>query len=371
MFYIDFIYGSTGGTENQLIKLMNNLDHEKFELYLLCLRDTPWLEENRSKLKCTVAAFNYNEFNHAAPRNLMVFWKTVNHMKKVRPDIVVIFFKIRYILGVLAARLAGVKSIISTRRDYGLWLDDRSIYALRFANRFLRGIITNSQQVKELTCLKEHFDRSNVHVIYNGIEADKFRQFSGPDISLKASLGIPLSNKVVGIVAGLRPMKRHKTFLLAASKVLEIRRDVNFLIIGDGTLRGELENHAAELDIKENVHFLGWQHDIVRYLSIFDIGVNCSMNEGLSNAIMEYMAAGVPCIVSDAGGNRELLHNGDNGLVFPLDDHHELVRCIEALLADEATRKTFIDRSRRRIEEHFSIENMIAAYEGLFQEVFV
>jgi glycosyltransferase involved in cell wall biosynthesis len=369
MFCIDFIYYDTGGTENQLIKMINNLDQEKYELYLLCLRSTPWLEANRSRLKCTITAFNYNEFEHGDPRNLKTIWNTLKYMRKVGPDIVVTFFKVSYILGVLAARLAGVKAIISTRRDYGLWLDDKGIYLLRFANRFVRGIVANSLQVKDLTCSKEHFDHLKVHVIYNGIEAKKFAVASGVDLSLKASVGIPLNNKVIGIVAGLRSMKRHKIFLNAAKKVLEARTDVSFAIIGDGPLRDELDNYAKALGIRQNIYFLGWQTDMPHYLSLIDIGVNCSANEGLSNAIMEYMASGIPCIVSDAGGNSELITNGINGYTFKLDNVDELAERILLLLDDEQKQKDFASKSMTKIIKQMTMETMISSYETYFDKI--
>lgn len=366
MFCIDYIDGSTGGTENQLIKLINYLNHEKYDLYLLCLRNTPWLEENKSKLKCTVTAFNYNELSHGDFRNFISFWMAVNHMKKVIPDIMIVFFPTSYILGVIAARLAGVKIIMSTRRDYGLWLENKGIYALRLSNRFVHGIITNSQKVKELTCLKEHYDRSKVRVIYNGIEAERFSHSSDTDLSLKASIGIPLSNKVIGIVAGLRPMKHHATFLNAAKRVLKIISDVSFVLIGDGPLRGELGKYATYLGIGKSVHFLGWQTDIPRYLSLLDIGANCSANEGLSNAIMEYMAAGVPTIVSDAGGNTELIEHGVNGYVFELDDDTQLAEYIISLLKDKDTSNLFSSRSKEIMKERFGIDKMLNEYDILF-----
>lgn len=366
MFCIDFIYYSTEGTESQLIKLINNFDHDKYELYLLCLRNTPWIQENKKHLKCSVTALNYNEINHKDPRNFVAFWRAVSHMKKIAPDIVVTFFKVSYILGVIAAHLAGVKSVISTRRDYGLWLDNRSIYALRFANRFVCAIVTNSQKVKELTCSKEHYDCSKVYVIYNGIEAEEFTFSSGTDLSLKMSIGIPLDNKVVGIVAGLRRMKNHKTFLGAAKRILQVRSDVSFVIIGDGPLRSELDNYAKDCGIRQDVFFLGWQTDIPRYLSLFDVGVNCSSNEGLSNAIIEYMAAGVPAIVSDAGGNTELIQHGVNGYVFDLGDDSRLAEYIIRLLSDKNTRTLFSSRSKEVIIERFRMDKMLHQYDTLF-----
>lgn len=368
MFIIDFIYTITGGTENQIIKLINNLDSAKYELYLVSLQTTPWLIENTSNLKCSIKTFKYNIFNHKDIGNIIVFWQITRYIKKVRPDIVMTFFKISYILGVLAARLAGVKNIISTRRDYGLWLDKRSIHLLRFANRFVKGIIANSKSVEELIGKKEKYDKSRITVIYNGIDVNQFKNLTISSKAIKERLGISPDNKVVGIVAGLRTMKRHRTFLKAAAKVLKQNNSVDFLIVGDGPLKEELEAFCRELQIGRYVHFVGWAQDAIQYLSIFDIGINCSSNEGLSNAIMEYMAYGIPCIVSDAGGNTELIENGVNGYTFELGNHQELARLILDLLDNKEKREKFILRSKNRIKD-MSLDKMISNYERYFTEL--
>ncbi len=369
MFCIDFIYFSTEGTENQLIKMINHLDHDRFDVYLLCLKNTSWLDANKGQLKCSVTAFKYNEFKHPDPRNAAAFVKIVRHIKDVAPDIVITFFKISYILGVLAARLAGVKTILATRRDYGIWLDPKGIHLLRFANRFVHGIITNSEKVKELTARVERYDRSKIQVIYNGIDIRSFNQPRDSTLALKASMGIPSGNKVVGIVAGLREMKRHAVFLDAAKKILEARPDVSFLVVGDGPLRSTLERQVDELGIWDSVFFLGWQTDIPRYVALFDIGVNCSSMEGLSNAIMEYMATGIPCVVSDAGGNPELIRDGENGYTFKLDDAAALASRVLTLLNDPNKQREFAARSVSFISTRMTMKTMIGSYERYFEQI--
>lgn len=173
----------------------------------------------------------------------------------------------------------------------------------------------------------------------------------------------------MGIVAHLVPMKRYGTFLRAAKRVLDRRKDIDFVIVGDGPLRGELELLAYKLRIKEHVHIVGAQEDVLPYLSFFDVGVNCSANEGLSNAIMEYMAYGVPCIVSDAGGNPELIEHGINGYLFELGNDIELANKIIYLLDDEKKQKEFISKSKEKIMEKLTLDKMISAYDGYFTEI--
>lgn len=366
---IDFIYGTIAGTEIQLINLIHGLDPSKYEIYLICLQDTPWLSQNIQNIKCNVKSFSYNPANHKDLRNLPVALNLWRYIRSIKPDIAICFFKVSYMLGVLAARIAGVPKIVSTRRDYGLWLDNRSIYLLRFANRYVDEIVTNSYLVKQLVSDRERFDPSKIRVIYNGLALNNFSKLKLDRRRFKVTLGIPDENMVVGIIAGLRVMKHHKTFLKAAKRVLSFRSDVDFVLVGDGMLRDDLEDLSVRLGIENRVHFSGWQKNVTPFLSIFDLGVNCSENEGMSNAIMEYMAFEVPCIVTRAGGNTELIENGVNGYTFELHDDRELAKLILYLLENPKIRKHFADKAKTFILKECNFEKMVDTYDRLFSNL--
>lgn len=363
-FIIDTIHGIKAGTETQLNLLINYLDKNKYDIHLLCLRETEWVKENSSTINCKVNVFKVNSIIN--PMSILSYIKVIRHVQNIKPDIVMTFFRDSNIIGVIAARLANVKVILSTRRDYGLWLDRRTHYILGLANRFVKGIIANSRKVKELTCKQEIIDCSKTHVIYNGIKFGDAKPVKFDNKQLKNKLGIPLDNQIVGIVANLRPMKRYRTFINAAEQVLLKKNNVHFVIVGDGQLRDPLENLAAELGIRDYIHFAGSQEDVLPYLSIFDIGINCSANEGLSNAIMEYMDFEIPCIVSAAGGNEELIENGINGYTFELDDYLELAKLIIDLLDDDEKKKAFIVKSKKWVRTNLNIDNMINQYDRYF-----
>jgi glycosyltransferase involved in cell wall biosynthesis len=278
------------------------------------------------------------------------------------------FFPVANIIGVLAARLAGVRQIVSSRRDYGEWMVPRYLMATRFANRFVNRIVTNSPRVRKLTARVEKFGEDRIEVISNGIDLGAFSDLRRDD-ALKQSLGIPARSRVVGIVANFRPMKRHETFLRAARVVLQQREDVDFVLLGEASLEGrqeQLEALAQSLGVRERLHFVGRRPEVLRYLSFMDIGVNCSQGEGLSNAVMEYMAAGVPCVVSDSGGNPDLISPDIHGAVFELDDHEGLAAEILRLLDDPVQCKRYVANARRRIETEMSLPAMLEAYERFY-----
>lgn len=363
-YMIDVLDTDLAGTENQLIKMINGLDRNKFEINLLCLGTHPWVEANRDSLKCKIDIIEMNKFKK--PSTYLNFIRLVRFFKDTRPDIVHTFFPVCNVIGVLAARIAGVGCILSSRRDYGEWMSSHYLRATRFANRFLTGIVANSTQVRDLTIEKEGFNGDRIKVIYNGINTEKFGNIRY-DNELKRDLGIPEGNRVVGIIANFRPMKHHHTFIKAAEIVLRQRQDVTFILVGTGQLKGEMEGLACSLGIEKNIIFVGPRNDITRFLSIMDIGVNCSEGEGLSNAIMEYMATGIVCVVSDAGGNPDLITDNVNGFVFRLDDYQRLATLIVTALSNKPLCEKFVRKSLEKIETEMSLKAKLSEYESFYE----
>lgn len=369
-FMIDQVGSNLAGTENQLIKIINGLDRTAFDVHLICFNEHPWFTQNRDLIHCPATVINLKRLKHTAVFGNFI--RLVRWLRRERPDIVHTFFPIGNIVGVLGARLAGVPVIFSSRRDYGEWMRPHYLAATRFANRFVTRIVTNSDEVQKLTVRKEGFDAGRINVIYNGIDPGPFSR-GQPDGKLRRELGIPDGHSVVGIVANFRPMKRHAALVRAAREILDRRQDVAFVLVGrnvthDGQQQN-LEELATSLGVRDHFHFVGAQPDVARYLSIMDIGVNCSVGEGFSNAIMEYMAAGVACVVSDGGGNPDLIKADVHGLVFAVDDHSALARLILRLLAEPETRSRLVENARRRVDVELSIPAMLAQHENLYRSV--
>lgn len=365
-FIIDTLDAYAGGTENQLLKILSGLDRSEFEILLVCFRQNPWFEKNASKLGCSTAVLKIDAVRNW--RTYMNIYRLVNVLRKFDPDIVQTFFPVGNIIGVFAAKLAGVKNVVSSRRDFGEWMSSRYLITTKIANFGAKKIIANSRMVRDLTIEKEGATPSKVHVFYNGIDVNMFRNLR-PDMSLKSKLGIPHGDKVIGIIANFRPMKHHHVFLKAAAEALSRQRDLSFMLVGTGPLKDEMIVLARTLGIEQKTHFVGLQTDIRPHLSIIDIGVNCSEGEGLSNAIMEYMCAGIPCIVSRAGGNQDLITHDVNGYTFELDDHHSLADLVIRLLGDGAKREIFAKKAFEKINKEMSLKTMLLTHVNFYKSL--
>ena len=369
-FIIDRLATDMAGTENQLLKIIHGLESEDFELHLITFRTHPWLDEHRSSLNCKTHVVEINRFKR--PLTYINCIGLVKLLRGLRPDIVHTFFPVANIVGVLCARLAGIRHVVSSRRDYGEWMRTGYLMATRFANRYVSRITTNSRLVGELTQRVEKVDGARIEVIHNGIDLSAFAELRREE-NLKQKLGIPQANKLVGLVANFRPMKHHQTLLHAIPLILRQRTDVDFLLIGIDVMAGGHRDRiialADSLGIRARVHFVDSCRDVVPYLSIMDVGVNCSEGEGMSNAVMEYMAAGVPCVVSNSGGNPDLVSADVHGAVYRLDDHAGLAAEILRLLSDAQLRERYVRNARRRMETEMSLPAMLEAYKNLYRRL--
>lgn len=368
-FIIDHYYHALAGTENQVEKMIQGLS-EQFEIELISLRASEWLATRGRDLGWRISVFQIDEFKRAYTyRNLI---KLIGHLRATKPDVVHTFFPEANILGVMAARLAGVRTVIASRRDCGVWMNRRYLFMTRIANLFVTRIATNSNQVKRLTERIERFPGNRITVIYNGIATDSFNRIA-PALELKRALQIPERHNVVGIIANYRPVKRHETFVRAAYEISQERDDIDFLLVGENAVAGEpkkaIQQLVASLGIADRVHFTHANGNVQDFLSILDVGVNCSEGEGLSNAIMEYMVAGVPCVVSNSGGNRELITDDVNGYTFLPGDHHALAQKILHIIDDETVRRRFTHNAKEKVRTEMSLETMISRFTEFYQRM--
>lgn len=185
--------------------------------------------------------------------------------------------------------------------------------------------------------------------------------------NLRTVLGIDENDFVVGMVARLEPCKGHKTFIKAAKLLLSKDKNFKFLIVGDGSCREELIKYTSHMGIFNNVIFTGYVSDVWKYLNLLDINVNCSTGTETSNlSISEGLSLGIPAIVSDFGGNPNMVINGITGMVFGKRDPNELYKIIYSLKKSPQILKTMGLNARKDYQKRFSVEKMAEQYEDFY-----
>lgn len=365
-FIIDHLFGDTAGTENQVVKLVRGLA-PRHEVELICLRDSAWLEAQRGHMAAQLTVLKLRGITTPS------FWGGLvalyKHLRRTKPDVVHTFFPVANIFGVLCAHHAGVGTVVASRRDYGHWMTPRYLAATRYANRRLQGIVTNSQQVKALTVRVEGVPAERIAVIPNGVDVAHLRR-DGPDLVLKARLGLPAQARVVGLVANFRPVKRQDTLVDALALLRDTQPDLHVLFVGgdnaDEPARDKVFTHARSLGLAERVHNAKADGNIADFLSVLDVGVNCSESEGLSNAVVEYMCAGVPCVISDGGGNRDLVQHEATGLLYPVGDAAALAAGLQRMLCDKALQQRCTAAALAMVGEKMALPAVLSQFEQAY-----
>ena len=230
---------------------------------------------------------------------------------------------------------------------------------------FANEIIAVSESVKRHIILKQRIGPKKVSVIHNGIDVDKYTG-DGNSKEAKKNFGLHNDPVVVGVVGRLDKQKGIAFFLRAASEVLKVEKHVQFLIVGEGPQRQELEKLSRKLGISGYVVFLGFIEDVPQIMSLIDIFVLPSLWEGLPISLLEAMAARKPVIATGVGGIPEVLADEVSGLLVPPKDTKALTKAILELLKDTAKREAMGEKARQRVAESFNIERMVRDYEECY-----
>ncbi len=226
-------------------------------------------------------------------------------------------------------------------------------------------IITPSHSIESALTRHRWFPPSMVEVIPNGIDISPYARLN-PSRRLRKQLGIPKGRVIVGTIADLIGSKRHDLLLESLPSILLFSPNVHFLWVGDGPMKAELQHKAASMDLMDRITFAGFRRDIPELLRHIDVFILPSRSEGASLAVLEAMAAGRPVVVSDVGGNSELVIHGLNGFLFPLDDPVLMAQHIALLVVNPRLRRKMGLEGRKWVEREFTLDRMISRLEDLF-----
>ena len=358
--------GVAGGSERQVVELMNALDRREFRPIFICSQQrvpTPLWD----KIECE---------KHLTNLFSLLSWKAVKtliwlsrFLRKEAVDLVITFFPDSTLLGVLAARLANVKCVVSTRRDMGYWYDRKTVAMFKILNRMTTRVLANSHAVKQQAIAVENLDPERVDVIHNGIDLAGFDD--APAVELRSKYpAIQRSDEIVGLVANFdRKIKRVDLFIKAAAEVLGKRPSVKFFIVGGGIRETELRQLVETLGISKSVIFAGHVENTPAFVKNFGVGVLCSDSEGLSNTIIEYMAAGLPCVATAVGGNVELVRHMETGLLVEKDNASALAEAILSILQNKSAAQKMGKNARIAIENTHSWKKQIIEFEYYFRSL--
>ena len=270
--------------------------------------------------------------------------------------------------GRLAGFVTGVPVIIhshDTDPKYPLYQKIADLILAHFTDK----VIAVSESAKESTIKKRSIREDKVLVMHNALPLEEFHELTPEQKEKeKRRLGINPDYKIIGTVTRLREEKGNKYFLEAAAEVLKVFPKTIFLIVGDGPLREDLENLSKKLNIEENVIFYGFSRDIQKFYSIFDIKVIASVTEGFSLALIEAMAMRKAIVATDEGGPKEILKDGETGMLVPAKDSRMLANKIIYLL-ENGQELERLARNAKKESEKYDIDSYVRKLEREYEDL--
>lgn len=346
-----------GGTEGQFVEVACGLDRSRWEIHVSCLRAEGPL---RKRLEAAgVDAWSCGSGSFKSPRFAMSAWKLARYMRAHRIRLVHSFDFYSNILGVLAARLAGVPVVIASQRDLGdlrPWFQRR---VHRVVLRLADYLLVNSQAVADRVTLDRTAVPSRIVVIPNGVDLARFSPAPIPKQ--------PQGEVIIGTLGNLRTEKGLADLLRAASLIYVQCPDVRFLIWGEGPLRPDLEKLIRELGVDGTVNLRGTTVEPEAALRELDVFVLPSLSEACSNVLLEAMATGLAVVATRVGGNPALVEDEETGLLVPPADPAALAKAIIRLIEEPALRTQLAERGRDRVRAEFGIDPLLARIEALYE----
>ena len=353
-----------GGAEQLLLELLRHIDKQRFDLYVFFLREPGILGKEILQLGFPVrTGIIRSKFD------LSGIFKLTRFLKDFQTDVVFLINHLNTLFfGVLASKLAGVRTCINweneTFKKYPF--HPLTMLGRRILHLGVDYVVAAAKGHGDYIAVEEKIPYSKIRAIYNGVDPERFQSHLGQE-EARGRLRIPAQSPVVSIVAALRPDKAHHIFLRAARMVVDVIPEAHFLVIGDGPLMPFLKTLSLELNLENQVHFLGFQRQLGDIFAAVDINCLSSypQQETLSVAAIEAMSAGIPIVCTDVGFMNEIVIPNETGFLVPVDDPESLAKKIILVLKNPEQQQYMGHQARKLVDGTLSVHQMARAFEQL------
>ncbi len=354
-----------GGTEGQVLELLRGLEN-RYRLRVGVLDEAGPLMEQVWKLGHPMRAFPLTG-GVLRPNTALQIGRLAAWLRETRTDLLHVHDFSSTLVAVPAAKLAGVKVVVG-RLDLAHWHSPAQRHVWAGLTRGADAVVVNADAIRRMLVREDGVAPEVVHVIHNGIDLPRFdaRAEQGLQKPLPDTGGHPV---VVQVANMNHPVKRQEDLLVALAQLNHGGVKLHAFLVGDGPRRVALERLAGALGVDGEAHFLGHRTDVPAIWRRAAMGVLCSTAEGLPNAVIEGMAASVPMVVTNVGGNPDLVVDGERGLLVEPRRPAELAVAFQRLLADPDWGRRMGAAGRRFVEQSLSLERLAAAHDWLYRAV--
>lgn len=356
-----------GGTELNAVRTAERLDRSRFALQVVSLqRKGPLLARYQS---AGIAVHSFPITSLYGRDAWVQGWRLRGFLRASRTEILHSHDIYSNLFGVFWARMAGARALASRRWWEGLPSPLWRI-ASRVGHHLASMTLANSERIGEMLREHEGLPSSRISIVRNFVDESAFTPPApGWHAELRDAWGFRGGEFVIGIVANLHPIKEHASLLRAMATIAPRHPATRLVLVGDGPERERLERLTRELGLAERVVFAGRLSNTPNLHHLFDLSVLCSRSEGLSNSILEAMAAGRPVVATDVGATADAVVEGVTGLLVPSGDPPALVAALERLITDREFAARLGEAGRIRADEHYSAQSALEALEGLYQRL--
>ena len=361
-----------GGAEMMLLKLLEQLDRERFTPMVISLTTASGIGPRIEAMGIPVRALGMK----SGLPNPFCLLRLLTQIRRLKPHIVHTWLYHADLIGGLAAKLAGVNAIC-----WGIRSSNLEPGKTRWATRAVRGacaalshvipnrIFLNSETARRIHVELGYAERKLL-VVPNGFDLVRFHPDKGARPWLRSELGCSNEASLVGLIGRFDPLKNHAGFLLAMVILHQKMPRVDLVLAGEG-VDGSNEALMRAIEgagLAENTHLLGLRDDIPAVIAALDVLVCSSHGEAFPNVIGEAMAAGVPCVATDVGDCAYII--GDTGSVVPAGDMEGIASSVTALLEHSLTDRAALGlRARERVAKHFEIGRIVQRYEDTYESL--
>jgi len=357
-----------GGAQQNTIFTVNNLNKEKFDAYLAFGGGGILTEETMQRLseKAILIPCLLREINPYY--DLLALIKLYKIIKQIKPQIVHTHSSKAGILGRTASFIAGVPVIIHSIHGFGFnKYQNKFLYFLlkgteKLVSKFTTHFIAVSQANIEQGIKEKLFDLNKVSLIRSGIDLNYFKSIN--ESTIRREFNIDISSSIITMIACFKPQKAPLDFIYIAEKIVQFRKNIKFLLVGDGELRQEIENEIRKRNLENYVILTGWRRDIANIIYGSDIIVLTSLWEGLPRTIIEGMVLNKPIVATNVDGIIDVIKDGENGFLIAPHNINEFANKILILLNDRELYNKFANSSKNL--EEFDINSMVKKQEELY-----
>ena len=359
-----------GGAQKHLLHVLERLDRRRFTPLLCCLAtdrmdSVPLLDQVR-ELGVPILDAQLRDVPNSLvrPHSFFQMARIARELRGRRVRIVHSYLFHANWFGTLAARLAGIPVAIVSKRSIDVYARARDRWACRLADRLADCVTAVAEAVRDHVHAVDGCPLEKIVVIPNGIGAP------APSAADRSeALHVDAADQVIGTISRLVWKRGHEELLEATAIVTQAEPAAKLVVVGDGPLRPALEARAQHLGLNGSVRFLGAVPQAARLLPHFDVFVLSSVWEGMSNSLLEAMAAGCPVVATRVGGNPEVVVEGETGLLVPPKNARALADAVLRLLRDRELARRFGEAGRRRVESQFTLEQMVHRLEDLYEDL--